>query len=60
MIANGDALVKSMELTSMSGQVVAQNEGNYINVSNVPEGTYLVKVTMASGLATVKKIIVKH
>lgn len=60
VIANGDALVKSMELTSMSGQVVAQNEGNYINVSNVPEGTYLVKVTMASGLATVKKIIVKH
>ena len=60
VVANGDALVKSMELTSINGTVVAQNEGNFINVSAVPEGTYLVKVTMASGISTVKKIIVKH
>ena len=60
IIANGDALVKSLELTAMNGQIVMRAEGNVLNVSETPAGTYLVKVTMASGLKTVKKVIIKH
>lgn len=60
IIANGDALVKSLELTSMNGQLVMKASGNVLNVSETPAGTYLVKVTMASGITTVKKVIIRH
>ena len=60
IIANGDALVKTIELTSMNGQTVARADGNVLNVSDTPAGTYLVKVTMASGASTVKKVVVKR
>lgn len=60
IIANGDALVKTIELTSMNGQTVARADGNVLNVSDTPAGTYLVKVTMTSGVSTVKKVVVKR
>ena len=60
IIANGDALVKSLELTSMNGQLVMKASGNVLNVSETPAGTYLVKVTMVSGITTVKKVIIQH
>lgn len=60
IIANGDALVKSLELTSMNGQLVMKASGNVLNVSETPAGTYLVKVKMASGITTVKKVIIRH
>lgn len=60
IIANGDALVKSLELTSMNGQLVMKASGNVLNVSETPAGAYLVKVTMVSGITTVKKVIIQH
>lgn len=60
IIANGDALVKSLELTSMNGQLMMKASGNVLNVSETPAGTYLVKVTMVSGITTVKKVIIQH
>lgn len=60
IIANGDALVKSLELTSMNGQLVMKASGNVLNVSETPAGAYLVKVTMVSGITTVKKVIIRH
>lgn len=60
IIANGDALVKSLELTSMNGQLVMKASGNVLNVSETLAGAYLVKVTMVSGITTVKKVIIQH
>lgn len=60
IIANGDALVKLLELTSMNGQLVMKASGNVLNVSETPAGAYLVKVTMVSGITTVKKVIIRH
>lgn len=60
IIANGDALVKSLELSSMNGQLVMKASGNVLNVSETPAGAYLVKVTMVSGITTVKKVIIQH
>lgn len=60
IIANADALVASMELTAINGMTVLRADGNVLNVSEIPAGTYIVKVTLNSGISAVKKVVVKH
>lgn len=61
LIANGDGTIGSIELIAMNGAAVARCTGNVLNVSAIAEGTYIAKVTMASGkVAAVKKVIIKH
>ena len=49
--------VKSIEVYSISGQLVAANEGEQsINVSNLATGNYIVKIATAKGAFSQKLI----
>ncbi|MDE7152993.1 MAG: N-acetylmuramoyl-L-alanine amidase [Muribaculaceae bacterium] len=61
LIANGDGTIGSIELIAMNGATVARCTGNVLNVSAIAEGTYIAKVSLASGkAAAIKKVIIKH
>lgn len=59
IIANGDDLIESLELISNAGATVAKAQGNVINVSEIANGNYLLKVNI-SGTEVIRKVIVKH
>lgn len=59
LIANGDGLIKSVELIAMNGTTIAKAIGNVINVSEVADGVYFVRVQIGSK-CELKKVVVKH
>ena len=59
LIANGDGLIKSIELVAMNGTTVAKATGNVINVSEIADGVYFARVLIGSKY-TLKKVVVKH
>ncbi len=59
VIVNGDALVESLQLIGMNGAVVAQTAGNVINVSEIANGTYILKISI-SGVVTTRKVVILH
>lgn len=59
LIANADGLIDNVELLSINGTAIATVQGNVLNVSEIPDGTYLMKIHVG-GTYTMKKVIVKH
>ena len=59
LIANGDGLIKSVELIAMNGTTVAKATGNVLNVSEIADGVYFARVLIGSKY-TLKKVVVKH
>ena len=59
IVASADAFVQGMELYNVAGQRVAANSGNYINVTGIASGAYVVKAYVA-GQVAVKKVVVAH
>lgn len=59
IVASADGLIDGMELISLSGQTIARNAGNFINVSEVASGMYIVKV-FVGGTTSVHKVMVSH
>jgi hypothetical protein len=59
LIANGDGLIKSIELVAMNGTTIAKATGNVLNVSEVADGVYFARVLIGSKY-TLKKVVVKH
>ncbi len=59
LVANGDATIVSMKLYDMNGRVVTSVAGNVINVSELPEGQYIVVVS-TSASSTTHRVIIKH
>ena len=59
LIANGDGLIKSIELIAMNGTTIAKATGNVLNVSEVADGVYFARVLIGSKY-TLKKVVVKH
>lgn len=59
IVADADGIVVGMELYDVNGRMVKRNTGNYINVTDVADGIYVVSVYSGVGKA-VKKVVVKH
>lgn len=59
VIANAGTTIHSVELVGMNGLSVAKASGNVLNVSELPEGNYIVLVETGSG-RTAKRVVVKH
>lgn len=59
VVASADAFIEKVELLNANGQLVAQTASNYINVSDIPSGVYLLKVHV-SGTVTTRKVMVIH
>ena len=59
LIANGDGLIKSIELIAMNGTTIAKATGNVLNVTEVADGVYFARVLIGSKY-TLKKVVVKH
>lgn len=54
LVLSSDAGIESYEIVSVTGQVVLSGEGTTANVSTLNEGTYIVRVQTAEGLATTR------
>lgn len=59
LIANADCLISRIELISMNGATVAAADGNVLNVSEIPAGNYLCRIS-AGPSTVVRKAIIKH
>lgn len=59
IIANGDAYINKLEMYNLNGQKIAEREGNVINVSEISNGTYIVKI-YSQGITFTRKVIVLH
>ena len=59
LIANADEHIVGIELYSIDGKLVAQTEGNVMNVCEVADGIYVAKVFTTTGYGT-KRVAVKH
>lgn len=53
-----DSTVSNLQLISLQGGVVAEkSQVNYIDVENIPNGVYLLKIKFENGAEVMKKII---
>lgn len=59
IVANGGCYIQAIELIGVNGQVVTRNQGNILNVSDTPAGTYIVVVHVAGG-QKVQKVQITH
>ena len=54
IVASAGCYILGIELIDMNGRVVTRNQGNILNVSDIPAGAYIVNVHVAGGQKTVK------
>ena len=59
VVASADSFVVGMELIDAQGHVVARNGGNFINVKEIPAGSYVVKIHTPAGTAS-RHVTVVH
>ncbi|MBQ7691067.1 MAG: Ig-like domain-containing protein [Muribaculaceae bacterium] len=57
LVATADALIQAVELVRLDGVTVARNAANYINVTGIPAGVYLMRVHV-NGLTSTHKVMV--
>ena len=57
IVASADVLIDGMQLFDLQGREVKRNAGNYVNVSNLTPGTYIVKVHVGAQTSTHKVIV---
>jgi hypothetical protein len=54
LILSSDAGIETFQIINVAGQVVLSGEGSAVNVASLNEGTYIVRVQTAKGLATTR------
>ncbi len=59
LVARADHYIQGVELLDMQGKLVTRNGANYINVSDIPDGLYIMRVYV-NNLTSTHKVIVKH
>lgn len=59
LVAAADHYIQAVELYDLQGKLMARNAANYINVSSIASGAYVMKVYV-NGLASTHKVLVKH
>ncbi len=59
LVARADSYIQGVELYDMQGKLVTRNAANYINVTSIPDGFYVMKVYV-NNLASTHKVIVRH
>jgi hypothetical protein len=58
IIKKGYLKINRIEITDLTGKIVLNSDKTEINVSGLPEGSYLVQIHSDKGILT-KKLIVK-
>lgn len=59
LIANAGCFITGLDLISLNGTIVASTGGNVLNVSEVPEGTYIAVIKTAS-VNEARKVRISH
>ena len=59
IVASAPTFVAGVELVDLNGRVVVRNAGNYVNVSSVAAGNYLLRVYV-NNLVSTHKVAVVH
>lgn len=59
IVASARGYIQGVELYDMSGTLVSRNGGNYVNVSGIKAGAYILKVYTTASVTT-HKVAVKH
>ncbi|SMC32476.1 T9SS type A sorting domain-containing protein [Moheibacter sediminis] len=52
-------IIKSVEIFNLSGQKIGSTKQNMVNVSSLPKGTYIIKVSTVNGNVNTQKFIKK-
>jgi hypothetical protein len=53
-------VVDQLEVYSLNGELVAEGEGQRLDVSSLPAGIYVIHATTTSGLKSAKRLLVQH
>ncbi|WP_407403792.1 Ig-like domain-containing protein [Sodaliphilus sp.] len=59
LVAAADHYIQAVELYDLQGKLMVRNAANYVNVSGIASGAYVMKVYV-NGLASTHKVLVKH
>lgn len=59
LVATADHYIQGVELYDLQGKLIVRNGTNYINVSDIASGAYVMKVYV-NNLASTHKVVVKH
>lgn len=59
LVAAADHYIQGVELYDLQGKLLVRNATNYINVSGIASGAYVMKVYV-NGLASTHKVLVRH
>lgn len=59
LVATADHYIQGVELYDLQGKLIVKNGTNYINVSGIANGAYVMKVYV-NGLASTHKVLVQH
>lgn len=59
LVAAADHYIQGVELYDLQGKLLVRNATNYINVSGIASGAYVMKVYV-NGLASTHKVLVQH
>ncbi|MBO7608624.1 MAG: Ig-like domain-containing protein [Muribaculaceae bacterium] len=59
LVASADTWIQGVELIDVNGKCVARNAANYINVSDIASGVYLMRVYV-DGCISLHKVVVAH
>lgn len=59
IMASANSYIQGVELYDMSGKLVARNGGNYMNVENIKDGYYILKVYTNTEVST-HHVAVEH
>ena len=58
-MASAKGYIQGVELYDLSGNLVARNGGNYMNVESLKDGHYILKVYTGNGISS-HHVAVKH
>lgn len=52
IVASGSSYIHGVEMYDMNGNLIARNGGNYVNVSDIKSGAYILKVYTGNGISS--------
>lgn len=59
LIANAGCFITGLDLISLNGTKIASTDGNVLNVSDVPDGTYIAIIKTAN-VHEARKVVIAH
>ncbi len=56
---NATQILEKIEIYNLQGQLIKSSKQNFLNVAEIPDGTYVVKIRLTEGTVS-RPVIIKH